>query len=112
LSVVARLDLRLTAFGLVATDRTVVFDPSGVFKGFAGVSPLSLLPLTTVGFERLAFNSLSFGFISSFAGSFLLFIELVDVRDSIRSLQDQILNGNSIIIINLPRFLFILYCSC
>ncbi len=111
LSVVALLGLCVIAFGLAATDRTVVFDPSVVRKDykskikfkliftrktsvtFDDVSPLSLFPLIDE-FERLAFSSLSLVLFSSFDNSFLLFIELVDVRDSIRSLKISLLYTN------------------
>ena len=73
-------------------------------------SPLSLFPLA-VGFDRFAFSSLSFILFSSFDDSFLLFIELVDARDSIRSLENQVLETNGISTIFLPSLLFILHRS-
>lgn len=58
-------------------------------RTFDDVSPLSLVPLVVVvvvvGFERFGLSSLSFDFGSSFL---LPIDELVDVRDSFRSLDE------------------------
>lgn len=56
-------------------------------RTFDDVSPLSLVPLVVVvvGFERFGLSSLSFDFGSSFL---LPTDELVDVRDSFRSLDE------------------------
>lgn len=54
---------------------------------FEVVCPLSLLSVTNEP-ERFVFESLSLGLCSSLDDSLLLFTELTDVRDSIRSLEE------------------------